>query len=122
LVVSLVVDGIEARLLDARVMMVPSPTFQGKEGEQIVRIQGLRDGQPVSQSSIADQRIDAVHENGLELVETRELVGILPLPEAFDTIEILVPGADAPVVAEVGQAIEEFCSQNARYPFCVEAQ
>jgi hypothetical protein len=107
-VVVVEIDGDRASLVEGRVLSVRSAGSARREGE-LVTIRGLRDGERVGEAQVDDQRLNDQEGRGLVILEKRVLIAAVPMPQAIDTLEVVVPGVEDVSQIDVQPIVESFC-------------
>jgi hypothetical protein len=117
LIVTLNIDGAEVTLSDSRVLMVPMRAERRPDGD-LVTLDGLSQGQVVTQVVISDQRLNVEENGGIVLLDQRTLQAALPLPRPIDELQVRLPDVEQPVRIAVGREIAIFCRKNPQQSLC----
>ena len=117
LVITLEINDNTPTLVDARVALIPITAPRREEGE-LVRVTGLSNGKPVSSIAVPDQRVYVEEGVGLSVLTKRSLTLALPLPQRIDSLEVQLPGEEAPSRFDVSQTVDGFCKDYPKEALC----
>jgi hypothetical protein len=119
LIVSLTLDGREARLDSAVPARVPRGVIQKRqdEGDRVTVI-ALAGGREIARTSVPDQVINIEENKGLVQLTRRQISLAVPMGRAPDKLQVLAPATGVDTAVDPGPMLAMWCQSERPNPWC----
>ena len=123
LIVSLTLDGREARLISAIPARVPRGVIQKRQGDgDRVTVIALAEGREIGRASVPDQVINIEEGKGIVRLARRQISLAVPVGRAPDRLQVLAPATGVDTAVDPAPLLAVWCQGERSGVWCPNRQ